>query len=152
MGAIPKKLWPLPVNGLFSHPDYVALPTAGRGMLLSLCEHFWRTGCKPLPKDDDQLFAIARAHRPTWRHWKAPILKIFRDIEPELAGYYALRLAKGTTLSFASHKGQAKRRLQVVLDQATPAPPALSIPHKSDRGPINPPAPTTKRKVLTDRR
>jgi hypothetical protein len=55
-----RQLYPLPVEDLFSNPAYIALPATGRGMLLSLCEHFWKTECLRRPCDDDQLFAIGR--------------------------------------------------------------------------------------------
>jgi uncharacterized protein YdaU (DUF1376 family) len=118
-------LFPMPVDGLFSHPNYVALPAAGRGMLLSLCEHYWRSACKPLPKDDDQLFAMARAHRPTWRHWRPTILALFDDIRPELERYHHARTTNATTINFAARNGghakQAKARLAALQD-STPAP------------------------------
>jgi hypothetical protein len=83
-----QKLFPLPVDEIFSHPDWVALPAAGRGMFFSIVEHFWRTGCRPLPVCRDQLFCIARAHRPTWKSHKARILKLFEDVRPGLEDYY----------------------------------------------------------------
>jgi hypothetical protein len=62
--------YPIPLYDLWGDPRYVALPSAARGMLLSLCENFWKSACAPLPRDDDQLFSLARAHRPTWRLWR----------------------------------------------------------------------------------
>lgn len=91
MSKARKPLYPLPVDALFHHPEWIALPSAGAGMLIRLCEHFWRTRCKPLPKDSDGLRAIARAHRPTWMHHEAAIREILADIEPELLAYYARR-------------------------------------------------------------
>jgi hypothetical protein len=32
-----------------------------------------------------------RAHLPTWRRWKADILRVFEDIRPELERYYQWR-------------------------------------------------------------
>lgn len=122
-----RKLYPMPVDGLFGHPDWVALPAAARGMLMSLCEHFWRTDCRPLPRDDDQLFAIARAHRPTWRHHKPMILSVFKTLEPELAAYWRLRETKGTTIRFVSEKGGAKTRAKA-LAEASSAPPTFMLP------------------------
>lgn len=105
-----RALYPMPVDGLFGHPAYVSLPVAGIGMLIRLCEYYWRSGCAGFPRDDDQLFAIARAHRPTWRHWKPTILQIFSDIRPEMDGYHAQRVGGLTGMRLAA-MGAAKAKL-----------------------------------------
>ncbi len=107
-------LFPMPVEGLFSHPDYVNLPVAGRGMLLSLCEHYWRGGCRWFPADDDQLFAIARAHRPTWRRWRGRIVSIFDAIRPEFDAYHRKRTGNRAGLIAAGQTGNATRRLKAM--------------------------------------
>lgn len=82
--SIRKKFAPIPVEALAFHPQALALPAAGFGMLMRICIHFWQTECRPLPTGANELFCIARAHRPTWRRYKASILKILADITPEL--------------------------------------------------------------------
>jgi uncharacterized protein YdaU (DUF1376 family) len=150
-----KALYPMPVDGLFAHPEWVTLPCAARGMLMSICEHFWRGGCKPLPKDDDQLFAIARAHRPTWRHHKPVIVALFQDIRPELEAYWRARESKATTLDFARAKAaaqtNAKRRAQARLD-AAPAPVTAPLP-VTPGGAVERPgrSPKAKARTFSDR-
>lgn len=113
----PRDLYPLPVNEMFQNRAYVALPAAGRGMLLSLCEHFWKTGCEPLPKDDDQLFAIARAHRPTWRTHKPKILLVFEEIRPGLESYFRKREGNREGLTEASARSNSTRRLNALREK-----------------------------------
>jgi hypothetical protein len=100
-----QKLFPLPVDEIFQHPDWVTLPSAGCGMFFNIVEHFWRTGCRPLPVCRDQLFCIARAHRPTWKTHKAQILKLFEDVRPGLEDYYQRRLETCRVRHEAAIKG-----------------------------------------------
>lgn len=74
--------------------------------------HYWATRCAPFPMDDDTLFSISRAHRPTWRKWKPIIVQVFLDIKPELEHYMNLRDNKRTTLRFVRDKQTAQRRLE----------------------------------------
>jgi hypothetical protein len=113
-----RKLYPMPIEGLIDHPVARDLPAAAFGMLSRLCLHFWAAECRPLPKSEDELFAIARAHRPTWRRWKAQILKAFEDIRPELERYFQLRESKGTTLRLLSDRGYAARMRKRLQDSA----------------------------------
>jgi len=137
----PRKLYPMPVQTLYEHPAYRAAPAAAVGMLHRLLEHFWLTDCRPLPIAEDQLFAISRAHRPTWRHHKAEILRIFSEIAPDLAAYWTLRQNKATTIRFVSATGgaatQAKAALASVRELAAPAP----MPVAPTREPAKPPRP-----------
>jgi hypothetical protein len=114
-----RKIYPVPVEKIFDNPRYLTLGSASVGCFWRLCEHFWKTGCRPLPKDADQLFTIARAHRPTWRLNKDEIISIFNEVKPSLESYYHLREAKGTSLSFSADKSNAKRRLKA-LQQSAP--------------------------------
>lgn len=155
-----KPLYPLPVEDLFRHPAYIALPCAARGMLLSLIEHFWRTDCRPMPLAEDQLFAIARAHRPTWRHHKAHVLEVFADVSPGMRAYFDLREAKGTSIGFASAKGGATMKARAAhkrLENSLPAPSSrTSLPVTDGRLPPRTPAQAQPRPaakpVHTDRR
>src|SRR5271166_3709856 len=104
-----RQLYPMPIEGLYDHPEALALPAAGFGMLMRLCLHFWATDCFPLPKSQDELRSIARVHRPTWRQWKAQILRVFEDIRPELEGYYQWRQSRGSTIRMVAARGRAAR-------------------------------------------
>ena len=121
------ELYPLPVHGLFNDPRYVALPTAGVGMLWRIIDHYWRSACAPLPTQGDGLFAIARCHRPTWKTHKLIILDIFNDYAPVMKAYHERRTTGRHNLAILSHKGgtvAARRKaLQAVgVDSLTPAP------------------------------
>jgi hypothetical protein len=109
-------LYPLPVDVVFNHPAYVVLPAAGRGMLLSLLENYWRGGCRWFPKSDDALFQWARAHRSTWRIHKAGILEVFNAARPELDAYHRKREGNRRGLVAAGQLGNATRRLKAIRD------------------------------------
>jgi hypothetical protein len=102
-----RRLYPMPVEGLIDHPHAMALPAAAFGMLCRLSLHFWRTECRALPRSQDELRSIARAHLPTWRRWKADILKVFEDIRPELERYYEGRESRGGTIRMVALRGSA---------------------------------------------
>jgi len=103
------RLYPFPVESLIDHPDAIALPAAGFGILMRLFLHFWLTRCQPLPGADHELRGIGRVHLPTWCRWKAIVLKILEDIRPQLEAYYALRESRRAALSIGAHTTNAKR-------------------------------------------
>jgi hypothetical protein len=109
-----RRIYPMPVEGLVDNPDFIAMPAAGVGILFRLCLHFWLSECRPLPKSDDELQAISRAHRPTWRTWRHTVLKIFEAIRPDLEAYYALRESRRASLSIGAHMTNAKRRAKAL--------------------------------------
>jgi hypothetical protein len=120
-----RSLYPMPVDELFRHPKYVALPVAGRGMLLSALEHFWRSDCAPLPTNDDGLFAIVRAHRSTWRHHKDAIMLIFNDVKPGLEAYHRKREGNQEGFRIAGYRTASTRRLNA-SKQSLPDP--ITVP------------------------
>jgi uncharacterized protein YdaU (DUF1376 family) len=89
-------------------------------MLLSMLEHYWRTGCAPLPRDEDQLFAIARAHRPTWRRYKPVLLSIFEAVRPGLEAYHRKREGNYAGLIEASARSNSRRALKALQDKRPP--------------------------------
>ena len=105
-----RKLYPMPVEGLVDHPELLAMPAAGAGIVFRLALHFWQTECRPLPTADHELRAIGRVHTPTWRHWKASALRVFEDIRPELEAYWLRRSTKADTLRIAAHTAAVGRR------------------------------------------
>jgi hypothetical protein len=113
-----RKLYPMPIEGLIDHPLAMTLPAAAYGMLSRLCIHFWAAECRPLPKSQDELRSVARAHLPTWRCWNADIVKVFEDIRPDLERYYQWRESKGSTIRRIGARGravrEANRRLQAL--------------------------------------
>jgi hypothetical protein len=115
-----RKLYPMPIEGIVDHPDFIAMPAAGTGILFRLSLHFWRTQCRPLPIADHELRCIARAHSPTWRRWKSSVLKVFEAIRPELEAYYHLRESHGTTLSVMAQMRQSRQRLKALQKLQSP--------------------------------
>jgi uncharacterized protein YdaU (DUF1376 family) len=153
--AARRDIYPIPLQEMWENRAYIALPAAARGMLLTICEHFWKTGCVPLPKDDDQLFAIARAHRPTWRAHKAMILNIFKEIQPGLEAYFRKREGNRAGLIEASARSNSRRRLEALAEKRPShavVSGAVLIP-KKDAIQSNRPAPPGQRERtrLTDR-
>ena len=53
-----RKLFPIPVEGILYHPDFVAMPATGAGIPFRLVLHFWQTECRPLPVADHKLRSI----------------------------------------------------------------------------------------------
>lgn len=119
-----RRLYPMPMEGIIDHPSAITLPAAGFGMLMRLSLHFWASECEPLPTSDDELQAIARAHRPTWRTWKAKILSVFDDVRPELEAYYLLRVQRRNHLSRLGNTAAGIKRLRAQgnSDRSAPLP------------------------------
>ncbi len=146
-----RRLFPIPCEGLIDHPSALTLPAAGYGMLLRLCLHFWATECEPLPINDDELQSIARAHKPTWRKWKAQILAVFDDVSPDMERYYLLRVQRKTHLSRLGQTAAGVKRLRAISNSDRSAP-VISTPRKErPRSSFVPPLPpvegTRKRRV-----
>jgi hypothetical protein len=120
-------VYPMPVKGLLRHPEFIALPSAGRGMLFSLLLHFWSTELRPLPTADDRLCGIAQGHRPTWRTHKDAILRIFKDIRPDLEVYYKQRMTKTYGLRMAAISGHSTQRLNAAARKRAPSALALGV-------------------------
>ncbi len=155
-----RTLYPMPVQRIVENPDFLALPVAGRGILLTIMLHYWQTGCKPLPKGNEDLQAIARSHRPIWYKYKSIILEIFADVQPDLDAYKRERDARGTNarLMFkaGADKANAQRRLNALSQPVHESLPAYAsgwTPKKSPPTPPRPAAPGDRppRKIMTDR-
>jgi|SRR5580704_2955305 uncharacterized protein YdaU (DUF1376 family) len=147
-----RKLYPLPIQSVLEHPDFIALPAAGAGMLFRLLGHYWETGATSIPIADHELRAVCRAHTATWRIWKPTILKIFNAVAPELAAYKRLRDVKGTSIRVMQRSGAAttnaiRRAKAIELSHTSPeTPQGPLIPSQSSdryRTPKPPKAPGT---------
>ena len=119
--AKPGALYPLPVQTVFNHPGYVALPAAGRGMLLSLLENYWRGGCRWFPTDGLQQSQLARAHLRSWSLHKTAILEIFAAARPELDAYHAKREGNRAGLVNAQASATATKRLNALRENTARA-------------------------------
>lgn len=139
-----KKLFPMPVDGVIDHPQALAMPPASYGMLMRIVHHYWATHCAPLPLSDDQLFSIARAHRPTWRAWKPVILQVFEAVRPAMDAYYTQRTTKTAGLRISASKGAAVRMAQASAARIAASAPPLPDPtshHQLGFTPKREPAP-----------
>lgn len=151
-----RAMYPMPVSGLIDHPEFMAFGSAARGMLITIMLFYWQSECKPLPKANYDLFAIARAWPVTWHSHREKILKVFNDIKPELDRYYAERKAKKTTLDIISARARANRRALRLVENAPPTlapedaiPRVSAVPYQrvatpEERGPRAKVAPTKR--------
>lgn len=107
-----KKRLPMPIETLFEHPAAIAMPSAAYGMLARLCHHFWATDCRPMPKSDDELKAIARAHRPTWNTHRPDVMTVFEAWKPIAEAYWQYRQDKRGIIDKVIEKANGARRAQ----------------------------------------
>ena len=109
-----RRIPPMPIEALNDHPEAMTLPAAAFGMLMRLTLHFWSTDCRPLPIADHELRGICRAHAPTWRHWKASILRIFEAIRPEWEAARRARENRVENLIRLSQRSASMRRVNAL--------------------------------------
>lgn len=109
--ATRKNIPPMPIEIVARHPAVLALSAAGFGMLMRLSIHFWQTECRPLPTGDNELYCIARAHRPTWRRYKTSILRILADVKPELERAWTSRQNRRNNVLRLGQRGASMRAL-----------------------------------------
>lgn len=134
------------------HPDFIALPCAGAGMVFRLALHVWETGCRPLPRSDHDLMAIARANRATWKVHVASIKSVIAAAIPELEHALHARRSRAHHLIEAQQASIAQRREARLARSNAPA----SLPlHAMDISPRKAPPkaprpPNTAQTRLTD--
>lgn len=109
-----RRLFPLPIEGIMDHPEFVALTSAGRGMLMTLIMHYWQSECRDLPTRDNDLFAIARADRAVWRKHKPVVLRIFEHVKPELDTYLAERVRRKAMVRELGIRGASVTKLRAI--------------------------------------
>jgi hypothetical protein len=98
----------MPIETLVDHPDFIAMPCAGKGMVFALASHFWMTKCQPLPAADHERRSIARAHFPTWQAHKLKVANVLEAVLPDLERYFHIRNARGmNVLKMARAGGRA---------------------------------------------
>jgi len=115
-----RTLFPMPVAGFVDHPAFIALPAAGRGMLMTLALHYWQSDCAPLPQKGSEIFCIMRTHPSTWATHQQTILRIFNDVKPELDEYYQLRKMRYEVARDIGERGRGIQRLRTLArKQAT---------------------------------
>ena len=118
---------------------YMAMTPAARGMLMNLVWQFWATDCAPLPKDDDRLFVLAQAHRPTWRAYRQTIVEIVREVEPKLKARFEAHHNRKAALMRLSERGGGVGALKALRKAAPPElqalAPSLGPERRSERRP-----------------
>lgn len=159
-GSRKRRIYPMPVEDLYDHPDFIAMPAAGRGITASILLHFWVTECRPLPIADHELRAIGRAHAPTWRHWKPHVMAVVQALAPIMAQAREYRMANKHRLAIGNQKLRqlaAERRAGRDLDKARSSlepimSPTFSTPQR-DPAPLRPPVPEKRaaRPLMSDR-
>jgi len=88
-------------------------------MLMRIFLHFWVTECQPLPVADHELRSIARGHAPTWRHWKASILRVFEAIRPDLEKAWRLHESRIGNMSRLGQYVSSKRKAAALRNSDT---------------------------------
>ena len=131
----------LPMDVLFDDPRFVVMTPAARGMAWNLVWHFWLSECAPLPKDDDRLFVLAQAHRPTWRNYKPAILAILADALPELHKRRERSRAQSLHLQRLGNKGASSTALKALRKSAPLVDVAAPIAPTTRQTPKQAPAP-----------
>jgi len=116
-----RRIPPMPIEALNDHPEAMTLPAAAFGMLMRLTLHFWSTDCRPLPLADHDLRSISRGHAPTWRRWKASILRVFEAIRPELESAWRARENRVGNLIRLSERSSSMRRANALPSKANTA-------------------------------
>lgn len=111
---VKRQMFPLPVQGIIDNPRFIALPAAGRGMLMTLVLYYWQTECVPLPTKGSEIFCIMRTHPSTWATHKDTILQIFNDVKPELDKYFQLRKTRYAVLADIGDRGRGIQRLKAL--------------------------------------
>lgn len=110
-----RKIYEMPVEGMFLHPEFIKLPAAGVGSLVRLVMHYWMTDCAPIPIAHSELFAVCRPSPRVWNTHKTIILKIFKDIEPSLRDYFERRAGLRDNLIRLANYGHAKQRSEAAV-------------------------------------
>ncbi len=77
---------------------FMALPSAGRGMTVSIVWHFWSTDFAPLPKGTSSLFALSQGNFPIWMTHREKIAEILVDLAPQFVAARDRRDQKRATL------------------------------------------------------
>lgn len=134
----------MPVEIIAHNPRVMRLPAAGLGILTRIILHFWLTECQPLPIDRDELFSVARAHRPTWSVWRDEILSIFNDIAPALTKAHRSYTQRQEALTALGVKGSsvislraAERRAARFKASHAPTAPIVSSANRTPKSAAN---------------
>jgi uncharacterized protein YdaU (DUF1376 family) len=139
-----RKFYPMPVAEVFLHPAYRALSAAGRGMVWSLLEHYWLSECRELPKNQTELFTLARSHRMVWSMHRDEIIGIINDVEPILQDYFVARVGKTNHLRRLSEHGIAMQRKRAREKKLLAAGVAELAPQKDRNQVERPPTPDVR--------
>ena len=111
----------MPIEEKIDSQLAMTFPPAAYGMFSRICEHFWTSGCAPLPIDTDQLRAIARAHVPTWRNWEAQIRQAFEEIRPRMEHALEVRGWRSESLAQLRERSLAARKIKKLAERENSA-------------------------------
>lgn len=105
-----RKLYPVPLQDVWDHPDFERMPAAATGMLYRLIQYYWRGACHSIPASENELRMVCRAHFATWKEWQPVILKVFSDVRPSLDAYHAFRTGTRQRLRIAAREAGAVKQ------------------------------------------
>lgn len=115
-----RKIHDMPVEEIYLHPQFIALPPAGRGMLFTLLLHFWFSDCAPIPTSPGDLYGVCRPNARVWMTHKDVMLRIFNDIRPGLIASLAEKKRRREMIQDLGERGRGVQRLRALArKQAT---------------------------------
>ena len=109
-----RKIEDMPVTDLYLHPEFIAMPPAGRGMLFTLLLHFWFSDCAPIPTSPGDLYGICRPNARVWATHKAVMLKVFNDVSPGMAKRMAYKKMRRDVVRGLGERGRGIQRLRAL--------------------------------------
>jgi hypothetical protein len=112
--AIKRKIDPMPIEDVYLHPEFIAMPPAGRGMLFTLLLHFWCSDCAPIPTSPGDLYGICRPNARVWATHKTVMLKIFNDVSPGMAKEAAFKKSRRAVIRELGARGAGILRLKAL--------------------------------------
>lgn len=109
-----RKIHDMPVEEVYLHPQFVALPPAGRGMLFTLLLHFWFSDCAPIPTSPGDLYGVCRPNARVWGTHKDMMLSIFNDVAPGLIANMAYKKMRRQVAHELGNRGRGIYRLRTL--------------------------------------
>ena len=103
-----------PIHLVRAHPVALAMGSAAIGILYRILEHYWATDCRDLPERDQDMMALARAHRATWVAHKQEIYEVLRDLAPAIREAWRKREINNVNLMQLRERAAAARAAKLI--------------------------------------
>ena len=113
-----RKIYDMPVDEVYLHPEFIGLSSSGRGTVFTLLLHYWLSDCAPLPTAPNELFAVCRPSPRVWATHKHIILKIFNDVSPGMSRNLAYKKMRHEVARDLGERGRGIQRLRTLARKA----------------------------------